>query len=683
MTSSTRGGRGGGRGRGGRGGAVAPGSTRVTTGDNAEETTNEGEGSDSATQDAPTRKERGVRKEQTRAAPKSAPAIVTAPPPAPPILTGAWTKKLDLGVKTKLAEPQTADPVETPSSPVKKPVTSPKKKAEKPKKEHKKEVVAPKSPVKVAEAAITTTVVETVVVETTTIEKVASPKATPKAALKTTPKAALKATPKADSPKVTAAWGSLDVTTSTIGGDWAATKTEKSGTNTPNAWARGSPILAPVTTLTESPAVNVPTVVPGSPKDGPLIRSEPLSTPTTAASPKQYLKLGKWDSVSTTNLSLQFGSFSLNGVEHDTASTTSTGNGWASTTTSTTTTTGGSKVVTKTTETQSAWKALSPKKEVPQSPIRTQETEASLGRKAVSSTTSAPPGLSVEAGRVTPKKVAQSPRTFAPSAPSPASLPKPDEVKRSTPTRGQGHFQGQATSQAQAASKMAIGSGSAYGSEFSSKSSGLYQPAYNQYSMELGGRTAAGPATGNIAQGPLSSSSNTPKSSGRGNSAAIASTGAQSPSRGQQQQFQMQQQPQQQPQQQKQQSQAQQQTSSQQQQTQQQQAIPQHHQQGAPQGYHPHYAPPPPPGMALPYNPYTYANYYQGYGYYQNPQVRLIHGVRSLFRCSNLMICRCVVRSVQSAHAVPSSRKHAVWCGGSHARLLEPRQVRRSGVITA
>lgn len=632
---------------------MAPGSTRVTTGDNAEEATNEGEGSDSATQDAPVKKERGLRKDQTRAPPKSAPAaVVTAPPPAPPILTGAWTKKLDLGVKAKLAEPQTAVPVETPSSPVKKAVASPKKKAEKPKKEQKKEVVAPKSPIKAAEAAVTTTtVIETVIVEAT-IEKVASPKATPKATPKAAPKAAA---PIVDSPKVTAAWGSLDVTTSTIGGEWATTKTEKSGANTPNAWARGSPILAPVTTTAEIPAVTIPTVVPGSPKDGPLIRSEPLSTPT-AASPKQYLKLGKWDSVSATNLSLQFGSFSLNGVEHETASTTSTGNGWASTTTSTTTTTGGSKVVTKTTETQSAWgtaKVLSPKKEVPQSPVRTQETENSLGRKAVNSSTSAPPGLSVEAGRVTPKKAAQSPRTFAPSAPSPASLPKPDEVKRSTPTRGQGHFQGQSTSQTQAASKMAIGSGSAYGSEFGSKSSGLYQPAYNQYSMELGGRSAAGPAAGNIA--PLSSSSNTPKSSGRGNSAVIASTGAQSPSRGQQQQFQMQQQAQQQPQQQqqKQQTQAQQQTSSQQQQqTQQQQAVPQHHQQGAPQGYHPHYAPPPPPGMALPYNPYTYANYYQGYGYYQNPQVRLFC-VCSLFRCANPNDVS--LRSTRSTARAPST----------------------------
>lgn len=424
---------------------------------------------------------------------------------------------------------------------------------------------------------------------------------------------------KIESPSLSSGWGSLDVTTSGIG-EWATAATETK--TTPNAWARGSPLLTPTAVSTVESVSALPTVVPGSPKDIQIPRPE-RSAVASATSPKQYLKLGKWESAATTNLSLQFGSFSLNGVESTSP------RGWSATTTTTTTTTSGNgnKTVSKT-ETQSAWsKTASPEKKTPLSPARKLESDASARK---GPTTSAPPGLSVESGRVTPKS-SQSPRTFAPSAPSPASLPKPDDVKRSTPTRAQGHFQSQTTTQT--ASK--IGSGSGFSGEFGSKSSGLYQASYNQYSMDLGGRASSSTAGVTIAQSQVASSASTPKNTGNArNSGAVGS--AQSPSHAAQQsaqlQFQQSQQSQapQQTQTQAQQQQTQQKQHGQQSQSQsqsqqshaqsqqQQQGVPQHH----PQGYHPHYAPPPPPGMALPYNPYNYASYYQGYGYYQNPQVR-------------------------------------------------------------
>jgi hypothetical protein len=246
-----------------------------------------------------------------------------------------------------------------------------------------------------------------------------------------------------------------------------------------------------------------------------------------------------------------------------------------------------------------------------------------VGSKIASSATSAPPGLAVEAGGATPK-AAQSPR-FAPSAPSPAALPKPDEVKRGTPTRAQNQFATQSTTQTQTSK---IGSVPGYGAEFSKTSANLYQASYSQYQMDLGR-----PVAGATAQG--TQTSGTPKSAGR---SAVPTVAAQSPARAQAQSAQIQQQQAQQVQQQVQQQQPQTQPQTQQapqtqakqgqtQQTQQQgqanqqQAAQLHQAHAAMPGYH-HYAPPPPPGMAMPYNPYNYAGYYQGYGYYQNPQVR-------------------------------------------------------------
>ncbi|RLN91842.1 hypothetical protein BBJ28_00019858 [Nothophytophthora sp. Chile5] len=220
--------------------------------------------------------------------------------------------------------------------------------------------------------------------------------------------------------------------------------------------------------------------------------------------------MGKWDSAASTNLSLQFGSFSLNGVEHVEATSP---RGWASTTTTTTTTssTNGGKTVTKATTTQSAWansaKAASPKKTATLSPGRALDSEqrhtleGAAAAVVAKTTTSAPPGLSVDSGRVTPTS-AQSPR-YTPSAPSPASLPKPDEVKRGTPTRAQGGpFQAQGGAAAQS-SKMNIGYGSDFGG---AKPSGLYQASYGHPRTQY-------PPRGNMpygVEGPVPGFSNPP-----------------------------------------------------------------------------------------------------------------------------------------------------------------------------
>lgn len=588
---ASRGGRGGGRGRGGRGG-IPRSESREQNGDSPEEPTEDSDAADGV-QSSETLPESDTTASK-KSGPKSTKPAQTAvaPPPVGPILTGAWTKKPNLA--GLVAKPKPIEPAATPKPVVEKPTPAPAAKSPSPKKK-----VEQKSPQKTRPS-------EPVVNEPA--EKIVSPKKV----------AETKVEKKIESPRLSG-WGSLDVSTSGIG-EWpSSTTTESKTSTTPNAWARGSPLLTPVAVAASSESASaLPTVVPGSPKDIQIPRAEARSAVSSSTSPKQYLKMGKWDSAATTNLSLQFGSFSLNGVEH-TESTSP--RGWSSTTTTTTTSTNGSKTVSKT-ETQSAWsKVASPKEKTALSPPRKLEPEAGARK---GPTTSAPPGLSVDSGRVTPKS-SQSPRTFAPSAPSPASLPKPDDVKRNTPTRGQGHFQSQSATQGQTASK--IGSGSGYATEFGSKSSGLYQASYNQYAMDLGSRATASATAGNIAQSQVASSSSTPKNAGGRNagSSGVGAVGStQSPSHGAQQSAQLQfQQSQQQGQQQPSKQHGQQ---SQQQQNQQahgqsqQQSVPQHH----PQGYHPHYAPPPPPGMALPYNPYNYASYYQGYGYYQNPQVRCL-----------------------------------------------------------
>ncbi|RLN71670.1 hypothetical protein BBJ28_00008260, partial [Nothophytophthora sp. Chile5] len=463
--ASSRGGRGGRSGRGRGGAVVATGGSRGNrngaSGDNEEDSpendnNSSTDGSNAVTEarvqpssragkEAPSSKrDRGAKSAKTT----TPPPVVEAPPVVYPVLTGAWAKKPNLtGV---ISKPKPVEPV---PKPVEKPTpvadtdaaaatdsattpeapksTSPKKKAQQDKKSKKTQKASNTAPV--TEAA-------TVVKQTKTVEvaeKVLSPKVSPKKTVETT--STVETAVETTTSSIAAGWGTLDVSTSTIN-EWPsstpAATTEPKKVSTPNAWGRGSPVLTPpasseITTATKSPvAAARPTVVPGSPKDIQM----PRSGGSAATSPKPYLKMGKWDSAASTNLSLQFGSFSLNGVEHVEATSP---RGWASTTTTTTTTssTNGGKTVTKATTTQSAWansaKAASPKKTVTLSPGRALDSEqrhtlegaaAAVGAKT---TTSAPPGLSVDSGRVTPTS-AQSPR-YTPSAPSPASLPKPDE----------------------------------------------------------------------------------------------------------------------------------------------------------------------------------------------------------------------------------------------------------------
>ncbi|KAH7491960.1 hypothetical protein PRIC2_002410 [Phytophthora ramorum] len=636
--ASSRGGRGGRAGRG-RGGATTTSTRGNRTGDNEEETpendnistddsspSNEARVQQSSQATKDSKRDRGAKPTKTTQPVQEAPVVY-------PVLTGAWTKKLNVtGVTSKpkpvepaitpapAAAPKQAEKPTAPASETEATATtttpeapkpaSPKKKVQQDKKSKKTQKPNTTEPVKETAAVVEKT--ETV----KTVAKVASPKASPKKTVEKKKTKTVETTVETTTSNIAAGWGSLDVSTSTMD-EWSssapAVATEAKKASTPNAWARGSPVLSPPGTRTEttpapkSPIADArPTVVPGSPKDIDV----PRATSSASTSPRPYLKMGKWDSAATPNMALQFGSFSLNGMDQLEPSSP---RGWASatTTTATTSSNSGGKTVTKTTTTQSAWgnatKAASPKKALSPERSEQQRGQEKTATKAI--TTSAPPGLSVDSGRVTPT-TGQSPR-YAPSAPSPASLPKPDEVKRGTPTRSQGGpFQAQGGAATQA-NKMNIGYGA-----------GLYQASYGQYSMDLGR-----PATAS-AQGQLPTGSGTPKSAGvRGG--ANAQVAAQSPSRGPQPVAQMQQIPlqqqaqQQQPQQQPQQKQVQQQQTQQPQQNQQTQAQQQtaaqlHQQAGMQQGYH--YAPPPPPGMALPYNPYNYPGYYQGYGYYQNPQ---------------------------------------------------------------
>ncbi|KAG7399472.1 hypothetical protein PHYBOEH_008844 [Phytophthora boehmeriae] len=566
---------------------------------------------------------------------KATPPVAETPPVVHPVLTGAWVKKPNLaGV---ISKPKPVEPVPAPK-PVEKPAekptvstdaevdsvsatseapksASPKKKMQQDKKSKKTQKSSDNAP---AEDVVEKTEAAK------SVDKIVSPKASPKKTVEKKKTTTKETTVDTSTSNIAAGWGTLDVSTSTIG-EWSASTpsatTEPKKASTPNAWGRGSPVLSTPKTnesaVPKSPIADAkPTIVPGSPKDIDV----PRSSGSDSTSPRPYLKMGKWDTGAANNLSLQFGSFSLNGMDQMEATSP---RGWASTTTTTSTTNSNSgKTVTKSTTTQSAWgntaKASSPKKAA-LSPDRTSDPAAA----STKTTSSAPPGLSVDSGRATPT-TGQSPR-YAPSAPSPASLPKPDEVKRSTPTRAQGTaFQAQGGASAQA-NKMNIGYGT-----------GLYQASYGQYSMDLG-RSAASSTPGQ----QLPTGSGTPKSAGaRGN--APAAVAAQSPSRTQQPVAQMQQIPLQQQAQQQQQQQVQQQAQqkqvqqAQQQQTQQQQQSQQNQQNqsqqqtaaqmqqqgqaGMQQGYPHHYAPPPPPGMALPYNPYNYGGYYQNYPYYQNPQ---------------------------------------------------------------
>lgn len=565
---ASRGGRGGGRGRGRGGPPTSRGAPRAEG-----EASGDTETTYKVDEVAPSTEGEKQVKSEVKPAAKKPESSKIAPPAPGPVLTGAWAKKPNLGgllaPKPKpVAAPASGSDKPAPEKPAAAPATkptSPQKKTEQP--TPKKETPAKKA------------------------EEVKSP-VNAKSPTATAKSPQLEEKVEAKKGGIASAWGSLDVSTSAIG-EWSSKTTEKKVSTTPNAWTRGSPIMAPVSTDAASTASSRPTVVPGSPKDIQVPRTEQVS------SPKQHLKMGKWEAATSESLSLQFGSFSLNGEA-------ASPRGWTSTPSNS-----GAKsasATTKAAEAPNAWgtQSVSPKKKT-----ESKESESVAARKAPTSGTSAPPGLSAESGRATPKS-AQSPRGYAPSAPSPASLPKPEDVKRSTPTRAQGHFP-QGSAQQPGSSKLNLGS--------SSVQSGYGSGFYGQYSMDIGVGGRSNASAGNAGNIASQGASNTPKSSGRGGPGAPGAV--QSPSHGpqqvqasQMQQMQMSQQQQQQKQQQGQQAQAQQQHGQGHQ-----QPGPQHQQnQPGPQGYHPHYAPPPPPGMAMPYNPYNYANYYQGYGYYQNPQ---------------------------------------------------------------
>ena len=647
---SSRGGRGG---RGGRshGGAVAAhGSTRASrNGTNEDEnpenddnfTDGAGPCLEARVQQSSKAAKDSKRDRGAKLTSKTAPSqpVAQAPPVVHPVLTGAWTKKLNVvnvtatlkpvetiatpaSVPTSATESKRAEKSATPATPATETepaaatstpkdsqLASPKKEVQQ---ETKKSKKTQKSSTREADE-------EVVVVEKSevlnVVDKIATPNASPKNTAEKKKTQSVETIVESSASKIAVGWGSLDVSTSTVD-EWSSSA-PADATESNETWVRGSPVLSPPASKRNGPTLKSPVadakanVVPESPKDSDV----PCSSGSASTSPRPYLKMGKWDSAATPNLSLQFGSFSLSGM--DSLEPTSP-HGWASTTTTTTTSSSnnGDKTVTKSTTNQSAWgtTAASPKKTL--SPPRNEQPRVQEGS-GTKATASAPPGLSVDSGRMTPP-TGQSPR-YAPSAPSPASLPKPDEVKRGTPTRVQGGpFQTQGGAPAQT-NKMNIGYGT-----------GLYQASYGQYSMDLC-RTAAASTPGQLA-----ATSGTPKSVSARGSAQVAT---QSPTRSQHPVTQMQQIPlqqqsqqhqQQQIQQHAQQKQVQQQQNQQQQgqqpqqsQTQQQTAAQLHQQSlaGMQQGYH--YAPPPPPGMALPYNPYNYTGYYQGYGYYQNPQVRM------------------------------------------------------------
>lgn len=199
---------------------------------------------------------------QTPAAPAS---IAT-----PPTMTGTWAQKIKEAVappKPKPAPVPAQTKKEKPASPMKKPVKKPVE----------KEVEA---------APVTVTEPTWVGVEKKSPNVVAS-----------------------QSPNV-------------AGAGWAESSssvTKSPAQKADNAWKHGSPlvqsspvaqktVIEPVVTKTPEPAMTKK-----SPRQVAVKSPGPAFDNSGAVSPKQYLKLGKWDSAANDSVSLQFGSFSLNG----------------------------------------------------------------------------------------------------------------------------------------------------------------------------------------------------------------------------------------------------------------------------------------------------------------------------------------------------------------------------------
>nr|CCA20475.1 conserved hypothetical protein [Albugo laibachii Nc14] len=535
--------------------------------------------------------------------------VNTAPPLVSPILKGAWVKKPNLGgisaqpsLEQVSAEVSSAkmDASPPPAASLSPPVVTTHEPVES------DEISLNESPQMQMSSGTSESYPSSGIIASSMDDKLTSPKVE-----------------EMDNSAIASAWGTLDVSGTNMAG-WATNPTE-SATVAANTWVCGPQILNTVQSTSEGTS-SMPTVIPGSPKDDQVLRSE-TSAPSTSPSPKQYLKMGKWDSAAASSISLQFGSFSLGGSGH---SETSASPRWGSTPNS-------SQPSGPANPSEAQWgsqSSVSPKqKSVLKRPLESDhivsaaqvhssshEEDATIRKTGSSGVSSVPPGLSVQADRHSPKS-SHSPPSFPPSAPSPATLPKPEDVKRGTPTHQQSQFQGQPTP------KLSIGSSSSYNAEFSSKA-GLYQSPYGQYSMDLvGTRSNPNPAgmapTQIITQKP--------------NTSRTVSTGSNhSPTHGHPQSQNAQLQHLQRHIQQSQQSQQCKPQPLLQHQGPPGQAAPQNHtysqshqqamaahfqsNQPGPQGYHPHYGPPPPPGMAVPYQPYNYPGYYQNYGYYQNPQ---------------------------------------------------------------
>ncbi|KDO34418.1 hypothetical protein SPRG_19144 [Saprolegnia parasitica CBS 223.65] len=344
---------------------------------------------------------------------------------------------------------------------------------------------------------------------------------------------------------------------------------QQAPTTTTNAWARPAPIETPKSPLPSPKKEKVATPKAMTPvRQSSPTHSLTFGSPSPKSSPiRNKFSMGRWETVAETELSLQFGSFSLEAIDTTPAATSVASATWGTPSNKTT---------------ANAW---SPKKH--ESP----KTKASVP----------PPGMDAQ---VSPRKAASPRKQYTPAAPSPASLPKPDDVKRQVPK-----YTGANTQAAPASPNMASPS-------FDLKGSNLYPAnpsAYNQYSVGIAGRNqgaiggnstpiskmqpqlnarsattpnTTGTATGPVAAAPAAAAPATT------NPAPTANPAAQQQHQQQPQHMQHQQPPYQQP-----------------------PMLPG-------QSYHPHFAPPPPPGMAMPYNPYNYGNYYpqQGYGYYQSPQ---------------------------------------------------------------
>ncbi|RHY41698.1 hypothetical protein DYB34_008010 [Aphanomyces astaci] len=354
----------------------------------------------------------------------------------------------------------------------------------------------------------------------------------------------------------------------------------------PPAWTRTSPILTP--SLQYPPSS--PSGAVFSPKtQSPKQAKTGSSSPTNEARQNKF-SMGRWGDVAAPELSLQFGSFSM-----DIDTTTSSASTWANPPPAT-----------------AGW---SPKKAHEQpTPVKSPRASSAP-----------PPGLT-DSPKASPRKF-QNP---TPNAPSPAALPKPNERQQ-----GPASSRATTTTHQTAPYPAATTSATAKPAATAAFSSPLYQShpsTYNQYSVGISGRSSqppsattpttqqqpTTPSSGNHVQGAIGKQHGNHRNNGQTNNPiAGGSTGGMNQGNSNTQGTVPPTNPQQAA-----------------------QPSPNANQGGGhqnpphlapyqqlPHAYHPQYPPPPPPGMAMPYNPYNYnPQYYPhqpGYphGYYQNPQL--------------------------------------------------------------